>query len=216
LGIIIYIHEQYESLYNFRIQNLPEADTPFIMPLEGIGECKDNSQGVCTDHSNFAQWMYRMGKTLSPFPTETEKLLLKDKSPQFAQKAKVTRNPVFVMELSQLIDTDVTRKQQLKNDLKTYLGLSQDLEENPVAVPGKKWPAEVQAIKTQRKMNICQDQYLPLREELMRMARLSSKWILESFVESDDVFVSSPDFFEQAMLKWMVDPCEERNLMATQ
>ena len=110
------------------------------------------------------------------------------------------------------MDDNPSRKDQLKQDLKTFLGLTQDLEENPIAVPGKKWPADVQEIKTKRKMNICQEQYMPLREELMRVSRLSSQWIRESFVESDDVFVSSPEYFEQAMLQWMEDPCDTREL----
>jgi len=179
--------------------------------MDGLGDCTEPSQGVCTDHSNFAAWMYRMGKTIGAFPTDVEKQLLKDKSTTFTEKAQVrTRNPVFVVELTQLIDTDHERKQQLKNDLQLYLGLTQPLSENPIAVPGKKWSSEIQAIKDQRKMNICDTVYDELRSELMRLSRLSCQWILESFVQSNDVFVSNPEYFEQVMLKWMDDPCDER------
>ena len=151
-----------------------------------------------------------MGKTLSMFPTETERAII-DAKPISAAKAKVTRNPVFVVELSQLKDTDRARKNQLKQDLKDFLDLNADFsDEIPVKVPGKKWPEEVQAIKTSRKMNICEEQYVPLRDELMRLSRQTSKWILESFLKSDDVFFSSPEFFEEAMLKWNNDPCDAR------
>lgn len=150
--------------------------------------------------------MYRLGKTLSKFPTATEQLIINEK-PQSAAKARVTRNLIFVVEMSQLQDDNLTRKQQLKDDLRDYLGLGSDLPDNPVVVPGKKWPANVQAAKDQRKMDICEDQYIPLREELMRVSRITAAWILESFVHSEDVFTSSPEFFEESIRKWMDDPC---------
>jgi hypothetical protein len=179
--------------------------------LDTFGECAEQSQGVCTDHANFAQYMYRLGKTLSKFPTPTEKAII-DAKPHAAKKAKVTRNLIFLVELTQLHDNDPKRKKQLKDDLRDFLGLDTDLPDNPVAVPGKKWPEDVQAIKDSRKMNICEDQYAPLREELMRLSKQSATWILQSFIESDDVYVSSPEFFEQAMVRWMHDPCDERNI----
>lgn len=152
--------------------------------------------------------MYRLGKTLSKFPTPTEQLII-DEKPQSAAKARITRNLVFVVEMNQLQDKDTDRKQQLKDDLRDYLGLDSDLPDNPVVVPGKKWPADVQAQKDARKMDICENQYVPLREELMRVSRITATWILESFVHSDDVFTSSPEFFQQSIQKWMHDPCVE-------
>ena len=190
-----------------RIQNLPNPDDPFHTPNEGIGECQDTYPGyVCTNHANYAQYMYRLGKTLSNFPTATEQLIINEK-PQSAAKARVTRNLIFVVEMSQLQDDNPLRKQQLKDDLRDYLGLDSDLPDNPVVVPGKKWPADVQAAKDKRKMDICEDQYIPLRQELMRVSRITAAWILESFVQSDDVFTSSPAFFEESIRKWMDDPC---------
>lgn len=175
-----------------------------------MGECHDNDQGVCLDHANFALYMYRLGKTLSKYPTETETKIIASK-PAAAAKARVTRNLIFVVELSQLHDDDRIRKDQLKYDLRDYLGLDSDLPDNPAFVPGKKWTEDVQAIKNSRKINICDTQYDPLREELMKLSQQSATWILESFIKSDDVYTSSPEFFEQSMMKWMEDPCDERN-----
>lgn len=157
--------------------------------------------------------MYRLGKTLSKFPTETEQAII-DEKPNSAAKAKVTLNPIFVVELSQLKDHDPIRKDRLKRDLKDFLGLQQDLEDNPVAVPGKTWPEDVQAKKDARKMDICDEKYDPIREELMRVSNQTATWILESFIKSDDVYFSSPKYFEQSMLKWYEDPCDARNLQA--
>lgn len=160
--------------------------------------------------------MYRLGKTLSKFPTKTEQEII-DEKPRSAAKARVTRNLVFVAEISQLRDEDPIRKQRLKDDLRDFLGLDMDLEDNPVVVPGKKWSAEVQAIKDQRKMHICEDQYKDLRKEIMRTSRQTATWILESFIQSEDVFTSSPEFFEESIMTWMEDPCEtkSRRLQAT-
>lgn len=200
----------YQSIYNFRIQNLGDADDPFQHPNDGIGECKNTYPGfVCTNHANYGQYMYRLGKTLSKYPTKTEQEII-DEKPQSAAKASVTRNLVFVVEISQLQDKDVQRKNQLKEDLQHFLDLDEPLPDNPKVVPGMKWPAESQATRDKRKMDICEDQYIPLRAELMRTSKQTATWILESFVKSDDVFLSSPEFFEQAILKWMEDPCEAK------
>ena len=152
--------------------------------------------------------MYRLGKTLSKFPTPTEQLII-DEKPQSAAKARVTRNLIFVVEMTQLKDKDPIRNQKLKDDLKSFLGLDSDLSDNPKVVPGKKWPAEVQKIKDSRKMDICRDEHIPLREELMRVSRITATWILESFMQSDDVFTTSPEFFVECIQKWMSDPCEK-------
>ena len=178
-----------------------------MKPLEGLGECKVDAQGVCTDHANFAQYMYRLGKTISLFPTETERAII-DANPKAASKVVNTRNLIFVVELSQFTDTNELRKNKLRSDLKSFLGLEGDFPDSPFAKPGKQWPEDVQAIKESRKMNICNEENLPLRKELMRLSRQSSQWIRESFMKSDHVFYSSPAFFEAAMLKWMDDPCE--------
>ena len=126
------------------------------------------------------------------------------------------QNKIFVVEIRQLepvadpSDTNaIQRKEQLKDDLTAFLGLDTALQDNPPrVVPGKKWSPESQAIRDKRKMNICQDQYKPLREELMRVSRITATWILESFMHSEDVYTSSPDFFQECIRTWMYDPCE--------
>lgn len=207
---------QYQSLYNFRIQNLPKPNDPFVLPLDSIGQCNVDSLGVCTDHANFAEYMYRMGKTLSAFPTPTEQEIIKYK-PQSAAKARVTRNPVMVLEMSQLQDShNKSRTARLRNDLMAFIGLDIDSHdadqllpaEPPHYTPGKKWDKEIQATRDQRKINICDASNDKLRQELMQMSRLASVWIRESFLPAKDVFVSSPEFFHEAMMKWMDDPCD--------
>lgn len=207
ISVPMYLTKSSFWINTVRMQNLPGADDPFIKPLEGLGDCKVDAQGVCTDHANFAQYMYRLGKTTSLFPTDTEKAII-EANPKSAGKVVNTRNHVFVVEMSQFTDDNELRKDKLRSDLKEFLGLEGDLPATPFAKPGKQWPEDVQAIKESRKMNICDEENRPLRNELMRLSRQSSIWIRESFLQSDDVFYSSPEFFEAAMMKWMDDPCE--------
>jgi hypothetical protein len=203
----------FQSLYNFRIQNLENATGPFLDPTEAIGMCDPDAQGVCTDHAHFGKYMYRIGKTLAQSPiTQTGKEILSDLRqyhPKSVKRIKYTRNPIFVMEMSQFTDKDANRKAQLTHDLSQFLGLTIDLDANaPHATPGRKWPPEIQAIKDTRKMHICEEKYAVLRAELMRISRQTATWIGESFLHSPDVHVSSADFFLSSLEAWMEDPCE--------
>ena len=125
-------------------------------------------------------------------------------------KVKAMKNKVFLFEMTQFADTDATRSQRLKDDLRHFLGVTHDFNSTaPHKVPGKKWPPEIQAVRDNFKMHICDDQHKDVREVLMKGARETSIWIRESFIKSPDVHISSPEFFEQAMLNWMDDPCEK-------
>ena len=180
--------------------------------MERIGPCKGAAHDGCTDHAHFGLWLYRLGKTLDMAQTPTQKIL-HDARPFGTEVAgpvtKAMQNPVFLTEMTQFADKDPGRQLQLKADLKNYLGLTKDFEgEAPHYKPGKKWTPEIQAVRDQHKMNICDDQYKPVRDVLMKNARETSTWIRESFLKSDDVHISSPEFFEKAMLAWMDDPCD--------
>lgn len=147
--------------------------------------------------------------------TETQKIL-QEARPYGTELAgpvtKAMENPVFLTEMTQFADKDAGRQLQLKTDLKLFLGLTKDFEgEAPHFKPGKKWTPEIQAIRDQHKMDICEERYRPVRDELMKNARQTSSWIRESFIQSEDVHISSPDFFEKAMLAWMEDPCDSKD-----
>lgn len=125
------------------------------------------------------------------------------------EKPKQMKNKVFLFEMSQFADTDVARSQRLKDDLRHFLGVTQDFDSTaPHKVPGKKWTPEIQAVRDSFKMHICDEKHKKVRDVLMKGARETSTWIRESFIKSPDVHISSPEFFEQAMLKWMDDPCD--------
>ena len=139
-------------------------------------------------------------------PAEIEDIIKNTHSYESEHTTWPTKNKIFLVETSQLVDQDWFRQQELMGDLQAFLGLKHGFKNGiPPAHPAPK--SDTQAIRDKRKIDICHDQYKHLREELMQGARESSVWIRERFIHSQDVFVSSPDFFEQALMSWMEDPC---------
>ena len=198
----------FESLHNFRIQNLPDENDEFAPPLERIGICNQHSKGLCTDHAHFALWLWRLGKTLD-MPNSDLQKHIHDIHPYEANHYTYpSSNKVFLMELEQLKDKDTERVQTFKEDLREFLGLDHPFDQPlPHYTPGKQWSAASQKVRDSRKIDICDEQYTPLREELMKGARESSIWIRTYFLASKDVFISSPEFFDEQMRAWMNDPC---------
>jgi hypothetical protein len=76
--------------------------------------------------------------------------------------------------------------------------------------PGIKWDNKTQALKDSKTINICDLKYEKLRAVLMDIARPASIWIRKYFIESDEVIVSSPDYFKETLETWMHDPCDSR------
>jgi hypothetical protein len=108
------------------------------------------------------------------------------------------KNPVFLYEVNQLRDANETRAAIFCSDLKNYLGLQQSF----APMSAKKGPVYTKAIE------ICEPRYNDLRDELMKNAKEASTWILRYFLQSPDVVVSSPEYFNELMVSWSVDPCE--------
>lgn len=48
----------------------------------------------------------------------------------------------------------------------------------------------------------------------MGIARPASVWIRNYFIESDEVVVSSPNYFKESLETWMYDPCGSRTANA--
>lgn len=200
----------FESLHNFRIQNLPDPNGEFTPIEERIGICNQHSQGLCTDHANFALWLWRLGKTLEMTMNDLQKDIKMAHPYEANHYTYPSTNKVFLIEMSQFKDDDANRTAALRTDLARYLGLKHSFdEEAPHAVPGMKWSAEVQAIRDSRKIDICEERYKPVRDELMKGSRQTSLWIRTFFLASKDVFISSPEFFDKIMRDWMNDPCED-------
>ena len=126
-------------------------------------------------------------------------------------------NPIFLYEMQQLVfddkndgggDNIIDYAQTFRNDLKKLLNLNTSL---PSTIQRRKpdmnhFNKRQQRRKNKFKINICEPKYQPLRDELMKVARESSVWIRNEFIQSDDVFVSGN--FRSHMEAWMDDPCQ--------
>lgn len=199
----------FESIYNARIQNLPNPDKLIDSPQERIGFCKPEHNSCCTDHSHLALWLYKFGKTLDMPKAEIEDTIRNTHAYEAEHTTLPTKNKIFVVEASQLNDQDWFRNQELLDDLQAFLGLKTPFKNGvPPAHPSPR--SDTQDKRDKRKIDICQDQYKNLREELMIGARESSEWIRERFLKSEDVFFSAPEYLEQALLSWMNDPCSKK------
>jgi hypothetical protein len=205
----------FESLYNFRLQNL-EGNETLPNPNTLVGTCRKNTKRVCTYRGNFAHHLLQFGKhanaTTRPFTPLEQQLATWYRKYQFGPiDIKPVPNEMFVYEVNQLGDNEESRRNQLRRDIESFLGLSRELPEASVhRTPGKVWEEAIQADKDRRKISICDDSWLPLRAELMLQARTSSLWIRHVFLDSPGVHVSSREYFEELLKRWMVDPCNNK------
>lgn len=137
----------FESLYNFRIQNLKAGFnvSNFPKPDQCIGPCTEHSMNTCTAKGEFALFLRNLGKTLLP-PTTTnagtattitfadpnngndnvtrvEKIMYRVAKMGIPAGLHYMPNPVFLFDVQQLADTNQTRAAALRYDLSRFVGL---------------------------------------------------------------------------------------------
>lgn len=183
----------FESFYNYRVRlgyDMPPADSNIL-----IGKCTADVHGVCTEQALFHQHLSFIGKTNM---TDAAELALLG---QFTKQRPKTPlpNKVFLYEINQLYDRNDSRATLYKKDFSDYLGLKIQLTE-----------MEAPHHEKEKQINICEEKYTVLREELLKNAQAASQWIRIYFMNHPDVVVSSPDRFRELLDAWMVDPCGQR------
>jgi hypothetical protein len=183
-----------ESFYNFRLQG------GFTMPpaLSLIGKCTSESYSVCTEDAKFHLHLNRLGKTNQTSPDEKKLLTPSSSNVPF----RPLHNQVFVYDMSQLHDEDEARSYKYRRDLGNFLGLNHEL--SPIVYKAKSSNAT-------KDFDICEDRYRPLRRALMDIAQPASEWIRTYFMQSPDVIISSPEYFNELLLGWMDDPCDKES-----
>ncbi len=196
----------FESLYNFRVTNVPWKEMPATSQL--TRGCHSGSQGVCAWRANFHDFLSRLGKT--PMSSASEKQLLQ----LGLERVKSNVGPVFLYEVSQLSESDNdggVRSAQFRTDLRRFLGLQEEIQLPPFPIVDTSGRFDfLPGVKHQidsNKIDICQSKHDIIRKVLMEKAKLASTWIREYFLQSDEVFVSSRDHFELILESWMHDPC---------
>jgi hypothetical protein len=186
----------FESFYNYRLHE----GTPTPMPPADslIGNGSPESYSVCTNGAAFHRNLNLLGKTNQTTPEEKRLLTPLPSRVPF----RPLRNQVFLYENSQLYDDDKDRSDKYRRDLGNFLGLKHEL------------PPIVHNYKTKhakKDLDICEDRYRPLRRALMDIAKPASEWIRTYFMQSPEVVVSSPEFFNELLLEWLEDPCDKES-----
>lgn len=182
----------FESFYNYRLYKnykMPPAEQLF-------GPNRREFHGVCTGESKFHIHLDHLRKTER---TASEKKLLSYDGPE--PQLPRMNNPVFLYEINQLHDENATRAEHFLRNLEQFIGLKQELEPIHVSSSSTGQP------KKEKKIDICNVKYRFIRAELMKNAVEASKWIREYFLQSPDVVVSSPEYFDTLLKTWLVDPC---------
>jgi len=190
----------FQSFYNYRV--LVDGNQSKALkgpPNELIGDLEARPWQPNSATGAFHRYLAKLGKTdlsaderdlMSGFVAQNELI----------GKPPVVPNPILLVENRQMSDDNVSRFATLRKDVQNYLGLKQEL---PITPPH----ANARNSQVSPSFDICDDQYLPIRSELMHVARNSSIWIREYFLKSPDVEVSSQEYFDELLLSWMDDPC---------
>ena len=205
----------FESYWNFRYW---KAYHP--IPASAIGRKGDIHRIVYNKlHTGLGEYhvfMSMLGKTAQNRDADEWKLMepflrRRDNATSQFPFSKI-QNQVFLVESSQLSDQNVTRLSQLRHDLSTFLGLSTPL---PLEIPHiapetlRLTPEELK-LRDRTRVNICDDDYVALRAELLRIGDAASQWLAKYFMKSDGVHYSSRDYLERVLETWSVDPCQEK------
>jgi hypothetical protein len=152
--------------------------------------------------------------------TDRAELVLLDLPARYTTTLSTIPNRVFLYDVGQLYDPDESRADRLRQDLTTFLGLKTPLmaataaSKNSTATPstaaasssGKKATTEKNQ-KYAASIDICDAEYDALRHELVEIGRRASVWIVQYFMKSNQVVVSSPDYFASILQSWEEDPC---------
>jgi len=183
-------------------------------------QCVSEGLTFCTGESNYHQYLSRLG--LTPMNTQEELDLLDhhhmpihDFSPV---KGHDKKGKIFLIEIGQF---DNRRNQSMADDIVTDLENFLDLNTGDLPrIPhrnGDKRPKKEYEYPEDRKgqiLNICLDQYKPLRKTLLEISWKASTWIIEYLLEPSNrrrVVVSNVDMFIDMVNKWKIDPCLDRD-----
>jgi len=172
-------------------------------------QCKSPyTQTVCGDKAEFHRFLARLQKTNLNTKEEmhilrhygcsnkTEDCNISDHDDMLKPLAPFG-GKIFLTEITQLF----AKKEELRKDLGIFLGL-QLPDMTPLSKKG---------LVFDKAINICDKQYKDIRDVLLTRAARVSRWILDYFIQSEDVVVSSREYFTKTLEDWNKDPCESHH-----
>lgn len=113
----------------------------------------------------------RLAKTNMTAPEELE---MKRQYPRWFNEQHALPNPLFLFATEQLSDTNVTRLDILRRDVQHFVGFEEEMSLVPHTKPGKDRNADKQAEIDKNKIDICNAEYVQVRESLMKTSRSAS------------------------------------------
>jgi len=184
----------FQSFYNFNMRQHDGAPGgKELPPAEMMVGAK------LPDHFRYHNHLALLGNTNVTDPEEMK--LLGSTGKTVVQPLMMT-NPVFLFEVSQPFDERDGRDEQYRKDLSDFIGLSVPLS-----------PIPKEEGRTSRNYNyaidICDEKYRSLREELLEVGTNAATWIRSYFMTLPDVMVSSPEHMHELLSSWSVDPCDD-------
>jgi hypothetical protein len=208
----------FESLYNFRVQNMGLDESPMPHPLKLVGRCGRGMRQTCTDMANYAFHLIRLGKqhwngTSEPTLLESQIVGRYRRAAYNITALSPLPNPVFLYAVEELADKNATRRAEFRKQVQHFLGLSTPLPPLLHYTPGRRWTEKVQRDRDAQKMDICQAQYRPLRDELMRLAAQNSAY-MSRFITYPSVHVASVPRMLEILEGWNRDPCTNETHLA--
>jgi hypothetical protein len=197
----------FESFYNYAILYHDLWRFDFDHPNKML-KCKKPNH-VCASVGAFHQFLSMLGKT--PLVEHAELSLLSGRPQNFDQQSAIEKvpNPVLLLENNQLSAGDEATDDAFRKGLQDYLGLNapftrDDSRQNDGAKLVKR---KTKTAKKTRFIKICDEEYSPIRAELMAISRNASLWIRKYFIASSDVVVLNREHFLSLMENRMEDPC---------
>lgn len=191
----------FQSYYNYRVMESHSKSWNDKIPTVDSFLVDSDWRGVSTRSSRFELVLMQLGKT-NMSTSEFSQLL--DRPHMGVQPNQFK---IFLYALEQMEDPDEVRAFNFRRELGTFLGLKQNLRpfghEND-----NRFVAQAGYNET---IDICAATFKPLRDLLVAQGQITSKWILEAFMQSEDVTVANRDHFKYIMLKWNSDPCVDTN-----
>ena len=191
----------FQSYYNYRVMESHSKSWNDKIPTVDSFLVDSDWRGVSTRSSRFELVLMQLGKT-NMSTSEFSQLL--DRPHMGVQPNQFK---IFLYALEQMEDPDEVRASNFRRELGTFLGLKQNLRpfghEND-----NRFVAQAGYNET---IDICAATFKPLRDLLVAQGQITSKWILEAFMQSEDVTVANRDHFKYIMLKWNSDPCVDTN-----
>lgn len=160
--------------------------------------CDTQKLSVCTNRAQYHHGLSRLG--LTPLNTDHEWDLLDHHS----MTIDPTSSKVFLMELNQLHTPDEEKREQLRVDLQSFLGLEDDDNNALPPIPQYDTPPYH---RVEGEIDICEAQYARVRKVLLSHGQRSSEWIQQYLMKSSRLVVSSRPYLLELLETYKTDPC---------